>query len=338
MNVFILSTTQVGEDIYSLIKRDIPIKGFIGLKYSEKVASGISGYKNSKEVCEKDQVPFFEVLTYGMVHGDDIELLKSLPMDILIVMGWQRLVPEWLISHCRLGCIGSHGSPLGIEKGRGRSPQNWALMLGFENFDLSIFKITPGVDDGEIILTTQLKYNLRDDIRTSYIKVGIMNAEMLIRAYRENLFLRQGKQQSEAYARYLPQRLKEDGQIDWDQKPEAIVDFIRALTKPYPGAFTFDEQKTEILLWNAVAFEDTTYGSGHKPGSVLDIFANNELVVKSRNGVVIITSFDYAGNVSALPGQVLESMPFKENINRIINRHKIKYPQYEISEILSEKA
>ena len=57
-----------------------------------------------------------------------------------------------------LGVLGGHGSPDGISGGRGRLPQNWALILGAKRFDLALFKITPGIDDGPIIAKRSFFY------------------------------------------------------------------------------------------------------------------------------------------------------------------------------------
>lgn len=119
-------------------------------------------------------------------------MLTALPIDLLIVCGWQRLVPPWLIEHAPARVVGSHGSALGIAGGRGRSPQNWALIAGERQFQLSIFFIEPGIDSGPVIDTRTFSYDDLDDIVSSYLKLAIGTAEMLIGAF-ESDALKAGK-------------------------------------------------------------------------------------------------------------------------------------------------
>ena len=119
---------------------------------------------------------------------DDKNKLLNTNIDILIVAGWQRLIPEWLIQHCKICVIGSHGSPLGITKGRGRSPQNWALIMGMESFEISIFQIDKGIDSGRIFNTKSFKYSAFDDIKTSYYKVCMLISQMLIELIKSKFY------------------------------------------------------------------------------------------------------------------------------------------------------
>ena len=95
------------------------------------------------------------------------------------VCGWQRLVPDWLIQQARLGVLGGHGSPDGIAGGRGRSPQNWALLLGCSQFVYALFLITEGVDNGPIISQRTFCYRPYDDIQVSYYRASLAMADML---------------------------------------------------------------------------------------------------------------------------------------------------------------
>ena len=72
--------------------------------------------------------------------------------------------------------LGVHGSCDGILKGRGRSPQNWALLMGKTSFDLSIFKISKGVDSGAILATKKVYLDDKDSIFDSYLKCSLTSA------------------------------------------------------------------------------------------------------------------------------------------------------------------
>ena len=143
MNLYILNSVSSGWDVCELVSRQIPIAGYIGLSDKRNNAD-VSGYFNARNACQKKKIPYYEVASYNLSNEKDNQLLLTLDIDILLVSGWQRLVPEYLIEHCRVCIIGAHGSPLGITKGRGRSPQNWALMMGMPSFEISIFNRARG--------------------------------------------------------------------------------------------------------------------------------------------------------------------------------------------------
>ena len=110
----------------------------------------------------------------------DKKKLISKEIDILVVAGWQRLIPDWLIDHVEIAVLGGHGSAEGITAGRGRSPQNWALIMGKEHFTISLFRIDSGVDTGPVLLERTFNYSDFDDIQTSYFKTSWLMSDMLV--------------------------------------------------------------------------------------------------------------------------------------------------------------
>ena len=87
------------------------------------------------------------------------------------------------------------------------------MIFGSRKFSVSIFKIAPGIDDGEIIDTTEFTYTDRDDIGSSYLKVSLCAADMILNAVESGKIFLKGTEQNHENARHLPQRLPEDGAI-----------------------------------------------------------------------------------------------------------------------------
>ena len=204
MEVFVLNTLGIGLDAIDLISKQIKIRGIIGLSDREHNDS-ISDFVYQVEYCQSQNMQFIELDHYDLSGESERNRLRELEIDVLIVAGWQRLIPEWLINHCSICAIGSHGSPLGITKGRGRSPQNWALILGLKTFHISIFKIDPGVDSGEVIDTMSFTYSDYDDIKASYYKVCMLVSAMIVRTLGDpNFVLRKFEEQDDEVAEYFP--------------------------------------------------------------------------------------------------------------------------------------
>jgi UDP-4-amino-4-deoxy-L-arabinose formyltransferase/UDP-glucuronic acid dehydrogenase (UDP-4-keto-hexauronic acid decarboxylating) len=120
MRIYLLNAIQSGLDLCEQLRRRIPIAGYIGL--SDRWDSDrASGYVNARKHCVSNAIPYSEVDSYGLNKDADREFLLGLEIDVLVVAGWQRLIPPWLIDHVRQCCVGMHGSPLGITRGRGRT-------------------------------------------------------------------------------------------------------------------------------------------------------------------------------------------------------------------------
>lgn len=327
MKIYALATLSTGLEVVDYVHSRISLSGIIGLSKREP-SDTISGYQYLAPYCEKRGVPFIEVKTYGLTAPDDRLALDKLEIDVLLVMGWQRLIPDWLIQQCRVAAIGGHGSAVGITGGRGRSPQNWALIMGKTQFHLSIFRITTDIDAGDIIDSRTYSLNEQDDIQSSYYKAAWNTSQMIVDFLKSDLKQPQilQKQDSES-ARYLPQRLPEDGAIDWTRGTKQIYDFIRALTHPYPGAFS-DFYGGRLMIWRARPFENSKEWHS-RPGEIVTRFESGALLIRTGDGLLLIDEYaiEPEGGLEHLhEGTCLVSADFSEQMETIIKRHQQRYP------------
>jgi len=333
MNIYVLCTVSAGLNTLELLRRKLPIKGVIGLSKRE-ATDAISGYVFMGNYCSAKDLDFIPVVGYSLKSAADQDLLRSLEIDVLLVLGWQRLIPGWLIKHCRIGAIGVHGSAHGISAGRGRSPQNWALMLGATGFSISIFYIDEGIDSGTVIETREFPLTVFDDIKTSYYKVSWLTAAMLIENLSKVTFGSRGML-SEGPVRYLPQRIPEDGAIDWERSKQEIFNFVRALTRPYPGAFSaLTDYK--FTVWNARPFDlDGQVIYEFTSGEIVLRYDNNDLLVKVADGFMLIDDYSVtpeSGKELLKEGLVLPSIRFRDQLKEIVDRHYRRYPDFKIHE------
>lgn len=334
MNVYIINTLSIGEDSIELLSRELNIKGVIGLS-DRSPSDSISGFSYQKNYCIINNLNFIEVESYSLKHVTDKNKILKLNIDVLIVCGWQRLIPEWLIVHCKKCVIGSHGSPFGITKGRGRSPQNWSLLMGLKKFEISIFMIDKGIDSGKILDSKVFEYDVHDNIQTSYYKVSILTSNMIINLLSNPNFLDTNfNSQKEDEAEYLPQRIPEDGYIDWNLSNQQIYNFIRSLTKPYPGSKTVLNQNS-ITIWEGKPFKLDIPIDKYKNGEVFKVFSNGDILVKCHQGLFLITNFTHNGNkFNVNKGDVFLSVNHKVQNKKILDRHITKYPDLPISNYL----
>jgi methionyl-tRNA formyltransferase len=333
MNIYILCTLTTGSDEIEILSRHIQIKGIVGLS-ERKENNQISGYLYMADFCQRNNLDFISVDSYSLQNESDRRKLLELEIDLIFVLGWQRLIPNWLIEHCKISAIGVHGSSEGITRGRGRSPQNWAILLGMKQFSISLFHIDSGIDSGQIINTRTFSLNYFDDIKSSYYKVGLLTAEMILESIFDNSITTGRSIPQEGEIRYLPQRLPEDGEIDWRRSSEEVFNFIKALTRPYPGAFSAC-QTFKLFIWHGLPFTLYENSALYQAGEIIRIFHTGDLLVKTGNGSILIDdySIEPVDNKSFLyEGLVLNSCSFKDQMQQIIDRHQRKYPDCPISE------
>ncbi len=317
MNIYILNTIVNGKFLSELLCKNINITGMITL--DDNGIKKTNEFYNYSLFCKQRNLEHIEVESYNLSSENDRRQLDSRDIDLIIVAGWQRLVPNWLINKCTIGVIGIHGSPEGIENGRGRSPQNWALLTGYKVFFVSIFWIEEGIDDGKVIDTYEFEYTSMDTIMSSYIKVGLSVAKMIIRNIKNGRIERKEgvKQNREGY--YLPQRIREDGWIDWNRDAIDISNMVKALGKPYSGAYTL-YNGIEIIIWIArpIISETSDLFDCYENGCIISIMNDNVLVKCGKNLLLL----DNCTNIGALEeGGVFSSADYSIQIQEIVDRH-----------------
>tara|TARA_B100001250_G_scaffold213427_1_gene183060 strand:- start:14087 stop:15100 length:1014 start_codon:yes stop_codon:yes gene_type:complete len=327
--IYVLCTLEHGLSIVDSIKDSVPIAGIIGLSNRDSTDQ-VSGYKFVKSYCDKNSFEFIEVETYNLSSDKDKSKILSYEIDIILVCGWQRLVPNWLINHVKCNVIGAHGSPYGINGGRGRSPLNWALILGKLDFHLSIFSIDSGVDSGKIIGTSGFEISELDNITTCRKKANAEISRLIIKNFSSRKIFGKDFKSQEGEVKYLPQRIPKDGQIDWNLNSSQLYNFIRAQSKPFPGAFTTHNGKI-VKIWTSKKIK-TNVSKDYNNGEIIKIVNDKSFHVKCYDGVILVDNFSNDDKIMLEEGMIFESSNFKEQMGTIIERHYSKYPLFELCE------
>lgn len=203
------------------------------------------------------------------------DILSTYGPDLFILAGYGKILKQKIIAIPRIMCINLHGGKL--PEYRGSSPLNWALINGDKSFSLSIIRLDNGVDTGDIL--DEQNFPITDDMTINDLH-NIANRvfpEMLVKVIlmMENNTLAPRKQNIEN-AGYYPLRFPDDGLIIWDiYTAEQINNRIRALTDPYPGAFTFFNGR-KIKLISSKLYNGNYYG---EPGRIYLKSPHNGLLV-----------------------------------------------------------
>ena len=184
----------------------------------------------------------------NVTHPENLQLLKDSNLDILFIIGWHRIVPQEVLDTAKIR-IGIHSSLL--PKDRGSSPINWQIIRGEKIGGVTLFHLTSGVDAGDIIDQEEYDIEFNDDIRDVYFKATSSSITLLEKNWDQihNLKIN-SLPQNENEITLNDRRKPEDGKIIWSKNSTECYDWIRSLTSPYPGAFTFwNDQK--IFVWTS---------------------------------------------------------------------------------------
>ena len=277
-----------------LISKNFEISHIVSLNSQQATQYKVSGYASFDEIAKKNNIPIYFPKTYSLKDNDDISFFEKNNFDLLLLGGWQRLIPEIILSKLKIGGIGFHGSSEFLPKGRGRSPVNWSLIEGKTQFILHAFLMTPGIDDGDVITHEVFDINQWDTCQTIYYKISIIQKQILAEIIPKLVSNNFKHIPQTGEPSYYEKRTPDDGLIDWSKSVHEIYNFVRALTRPYPGAFTFLNGQ-RLNIWKSQPF-DSKIKYESKNGQIVEKFSTGDFVVNCKDGLLLIT--DYEGKVN----------------------------------------
>ncbi len=215
--------------------------------FTDEIAAKTSGAVSFEDISEQHEIPLYKIKNTNT--PETAQLIKEINPDVIFVIGWTRLVSAEILAIPKYGCIGMHASLL--PKYRGRAPVNWALINNEKLTGNTMILLDDGVDTGDILLQRSISITLADTCGTLYDKVADAGREMI----RESIpHLQKGElsrtPQNHDQATVMPKRTPEDGLIDWTKPALELFNWVRALTHPYPGAFTYYQSK-KLFIWDA---------------------------------------------------------------------------------------
>ena len=232
-----------------------------------------------------------------------IARLRELQPDIIFSFYYRNMICQEILDIPRLGAFNIHGSLL--PQYRGRVPINWAVLNGETETGATLHHMVKRPDAGDIVDQEAVSIGPRDTAQDVFIKVTAAARQVVERsleAIKQDRAPR--RPQDESQATYYGGRKPEDGRIDWHADSQRIFNLIRAVTHPYPGAFT-DVEGRRFFVWWAEPRPD---GAG-RPGQVVSIAP---LRVAAGNGSLEITKWQWRGGPEQeggahglRPGQVL---------------------------------
>lgn len=276
----------------AVLAAGFPVQAIITLQ--DDLMAKKSGAADFAGIAAEHDVPMHQVRNAN--DPASVALLNDLNLDVLFVIGWSQILHPPALRSAKLGCFGAHASLLPAN--RGSAPINWALIKGQTQTGNTLMRLSEGVDAGDIMGQRPIPISPFDNVATLYDRVAETNCEMILELLKD---LAEGsplraRPQSDDGSPLLPRRRPEHGLLDWAQPARKVYDFIRALTRPYPGAFS-GANGTRTMIWRSALLPVT--GAMANPGTVLGSIVSDRpdacgLVVACSEGAVVLLEIEDA--------------------------------------------
>lgn len=254
MSVVFFGSTALGHACCAaLLQGGVDVVGIctmpqhFAISYSERPVRNVT-HRSFDDLAERHDTEIVEC-TNGMSDPRLLTQLRDWGADLAVVVGWYYLLPRRVRALFPLGAVGVHASLL--PRYRGGAPLVWAIINGEHETGVSLFYLEDGVDEGDIVAQDPFPIERDDTIATVYER-ATRSSVRLVTEYIPKILDGSAPRapQDHSLATMFPQRSPTDGLIDWSRSPDEIRNFIRAQTRPYPGAYTHIDGK-RVVIWDA---------------------------------------------------------------------------------------
>ena len=175
-------------------------------------------------------------------NADFRDQLAAIGPDAIIVVGYGRIIPQWMIDLPRLGNLNLHASLL--PKYRGAAPIQWAIANGESVTGVTTMRIDAGLDTGDILMQREIPISPEDTAETLGPKLASIGAGLMVETLRglDSAQVRPAPQ-DHTQATLAPILKKEDGRMDFSRTAHDLFNRLRGF-QAWPGAFTTFRGKT----------------------------------------------------------------------------------------------
>ncbi len=237
--------------------------------------------KSSDEIvkfCIKNKIPYF----IGNPRNDKaVDFIKKYSTDVILSINYLFIINSDIIRLPRKYAINFHGSLL--PKYRGRTPHIWSIINNEKETGITAHRIIEECDKGEIIHQEKIRIlpdTTGGNILDQFINLYPLIIQKVINMIEEDQVVL--IEQDETKATWFGKRTPDDGEINWNWQKERIYNWVRAQSRPYPGAFSF-YNKIKLII-HKIEFSEIGFDFKQENGTILQ--GGNQPIIKTPNGAI----------------------------------------------------
>lgn len=256
-----------------------------------------------KEYAISKNIPVYQPQT--LKDGEFEKVLDELKPQLIAVVAYGKILPEYILDFPEYGCVNVHGSVL--PKYRGAAPIQWAIINGDKTTGVTTQYMKMGVDTGDIIFTDETEILPDETYGELYTRLSQSGAELLLKtvnAIKDGTAPR--TEQDESEATHAPMLTKETGHIDWTKSADEVLSLIRG-TNPWPMSYAMygDEMMKVFGVKKGSGFDAP-------PGKIRIV--NKKLEISCGKDSVIVDEIQFKGGKRMTVASYLNGHDIDENI------------------------
>jgi methionyl-tRNA formyltransferase len=244
-----------------------------------------------KNMCMSSGIPIFQPTKKDLYSHSNY--LQKANIDLIIVCGYKFIIPKEIFSIPKIAAINIHPSLL--PKYRGQHVINWAIVCGESQTGISLHFMEETLDTGAIIIQKAVPIYFEDTAKDLHDRLYTEACHLLQETITDISLGKtlQSKLQDSSLATFFKPRKPEDGHIDWSKSTVGIYNLIRALSKPWPGAFTYF-MGYKIIIWKAhIGYSQCEATCG----KVINV-GPDYITVSTIDGHIIITDYEIVSDTN----------------------------------------
>ena len=212
-----------------------------------------------------------------------VDRIQALGPDVFVSCYFRQILGSGLLAIPALGAFNMHGSLL--PKFRGRAPVNWVLVKGETETGVTLHIMAEKPDRGDIVGQRRVPIDDEDTALTLHRKCAAAAGGLMRELWP---LIEAGTApripQDPSMASYFGRRRPEDGRLDWSRPARECRNLVRAVTHPYPGAFT-TASGNKLFVWKAAASAAPTAPA--EPGTVVAVEKGRGFRVATGDGTLL---------------------------------------------------
>lgn len=230
-----------------------------------------------KEIALANNLPVYQPV--NLKEENFKEVLEQEKPDLIVVVAYGRILPPYVLSYPKYGCINVHASLL--PKYRGSAPIQYAVAMGETESGVTIMQMNEGLDTGDMLTKVAVPITREETGGSLHDKLMVAGADLLVETI-DKLDTITPTPQNDADSCYAPPIKKEETLISFDCDIEAVYNKIRGFY-PFPGTgFLHNDKVYKIHKAQIESYED------QKPYGKIVEFSKNKLLISAKGGILNI--------------------------------------------------